>query len=53
MAVHYQVDGPANAPVVVLSGSLGPMVPVAPGDAFHADISEVGHVSCVFAGGTS
>jgi 2-keto-4-pentenoate hydratase len=44
---------PLRAGEVVLSGSLGPMVPVAPGDAFHADISGVGHVSCVFAGGTS
>src|ERR1700722_10724516 len=44
---------PLRAGEVVLSGSLGPMVPVAPGDAFHADISGVGHVSCVFAGGRS
>jgi 2-keto-4-pentenoate hydratase len=44
---------PLRAGEVVLSGSLGPMVPVAPGDAFHADISGVGQVSCVFAGGTS
>jgi 2-keto-4-pentenoate hydratase len=44
---------PLRAGEVVLSGSLGPMVPVTPGDAFHADISGVGHVSCVFAGGTS
>ncbi|HMD26457.1 MAG TPA: fumarylacetoacetate hydrolase family protein, partial [Streptosporangiaceae bacterium] len=44
---------PLRAGEVVLSGSLGPMVAVAPGDAFQADISGVGHVSCVFAGGTS
>jgi 2-keto-4-pentenoate hydratase len=44
---------PLRAGEVVLSGSLGPMVPVAPGDAFQADISGVGHVSCVFAGGRS
>jgi 2-keto-4-pentenoate hydratase len=44
---------PLRAGEVVLSGSLGPMVPVAPGDSFHADISGVGHVSCVFAGGAS
>jgi 2-keto-4-pentenoate hydratase len=44
---------PLRAGEVVLSGSLGPMVPVAPGDAFQADISGVGYVSCVFAGGTS
>jgi 2-keto-4-pentenoate hydratase len=44
---------PLRAGEVVLSGSLGPMVPVTPGDAFQADISGVGHVSCVFAGGRS
>jgi 2-keto-4-pentenoate hydratase len=44
---------PLRAGEVVLSGSLGPMVPVAPGDAFHADISGVGQVSAVFAGGPS
>ena len=44
---------PRRAGEVVLSGSLGPMVPVAPGDAFRADISGVGQVSAVFAGGTS
>jgi 2-keto-4-pentenoate hydratase len=44
---------PLRAGEVVLSGSLGPMVPVAPGDAFHADISGVGQVSAVFAGGAS
>ena len=44
---------PLRAGEVVLSGSLGPMVAVAPGDAFQADISGVGQVSCVFAGGAS
>jgi 2-keto-4-pentenoate hydratase len=44
---------PLRAGEVVLSGSLGPMVPVAPGDAFHADISGVGQVSAVFAGSAS
>ncbi len=44
---------PLRAGEVVLSGALGPMVPVAPGDAFLADISGVGQVSCVFSGGAS
>jgi 2-keto-4-pentenoate hydratase len=44
---------PLRAGEVVLSGSLGPMVTVAPGDAFHADISGVGQVSAFFAGGAS
>ena len=44
---------PLRAGEVVLSGSLGPMVNVAPGDAFQADISGVGRVSAVFAGGTA
>ena len=44
---------PLRAGEVVLSGSLGPMVPVAPGDAFVADITGVGQVSAIFAEGTS
>ena len=44
---------PLRAGEVVLSGSLGPMVNVAPGDAFQADISGVGRVSAIFAGGTA
>jgi 2-keto-4-pentenoate hydratase len=44
---------PLRAGEVVLSGSLGPMVTVAPGDVFHADITGVGQVSAVFAEGTS
>jgi 2-keto-4-pentenoate hydratase len=44
---------PLRAGEVVLSGSLGPMVTVCPGDSFQADISGVGQVRAVFAGGPS
>jgi 2-keto-4-pentenoate hydratase len=36
---------------VVLSGALGPMIPVAPGDRFTAEIGGLGQVTAVFAGG--
>jgi 2-keto-4-pentenoate hydratase len=44
---------PLRAGEVVLSGSLGPMVTVASGDVFVADITGVGQVGAVFAEGPS
>ena len=41
-------DRPLRAGEVILSGSLGPMAPVAPGDVFVADISGLGQVSATF-----
>ncbi len=44
---------PLRAGEIVLSGALGPMVPVAPGDDFHAQVSGLGEVRVSFTGGTS
>ncbi len=51
-ATVRDLGSPLRAGEVILSGSLGPMVPVAPGDVFLADISGLGQVSATFTEGT-
>lgn len=46
-----KLGAPLNAGDVVLTGALGPMVPIEPGDAFEAIVSGIGAVRMTVSGG--
>jgi 2-keto-4-pentenoate hydratase len=49
-ATAAEVGTPLRAGALVLSGALGPMVPVAEGDVFRADVAPLGAVAARFSG---
>ncbi|MEQ3548922.1 fumarylacetoacetate hydrolase family protein [Pseudonocardia nematodicida] len=48
-----EFGAPLRAGEVILSGALGPMVPVAPGDSFTATLTGLGEVRARFTGGAA